>query len=303
MIGLPAASQRARPSGSRTLTDSNLIPWAPRNSLAAAQDAQAGCQYSATRGMSRSLTRMIVERTEHPGYLSNAYLVADRASGHGVLVDANDVIEPLLASVERDAITITHVLVTHHHVDHVDGIEVYKERFGVPVVGSRITAETLGDGLVDTIVADGDEITSGELTIRAIATPGHAAGHTAFLVNGTDCLTADVLFKGTVGGCAGPGGNYADLRASIARLLALPPSTVIHPGHREPSTIGAELDANPFVRLWGGRDPEGTERCLVRGTPATLLLWATDYDGGNKALVRYDDGHEVVIGGSQVERI
>ena len=245
---------------------------------------------------------MIVERTEHPGYLSNAYLVADRPGGHGVLIDGNGAAGPLLASVERDAITITHILVTHFHVDHVDGIAEYRQRFGVPVVGSRVTAETLGGGLIDTVIADGEEIASGELTIRVLATPGHAAGHFAFLVNGSDCLTADVLFRGTVGGCAGPGGNYADLRASIARLLALPPSTVVHPGHREPTTIAAELESNPFVRVWGGLDPEGMERCLVRGISATLLLWAPDYDGGNKALVRYDDGREIVVGGSQVER-
>jgi hydroxyacylglutathione hydrolase len=246
---------------------------------------------------------MIVERTEDPRYLSNAYLVADRPGGHGVLVDANGVLEPLLATVARDEVTVTHILLTHHHVDHVDGIDVYRERFGVPVLASAVTADTLGDALrVDGHLADGDVVRSGDLEIRAIATPGHAAGHLAFLVNGTDCLTADLIFKGTVGGCAGPGGNYADLRASVARILSLPPETALHPGHREPTTVAKELDGNPFVRVWGGRDPEGTERCLVRGVPATLLLWGPDYDGTHKALVRYDDGREVVIGGSQVER-
>jgi hydroxyacylglutathione hydrolase len=248
------------------------------------------------------LRGMIVERTEHPGYLSNAYLVADRIGGHGILVDANDVIEPLLASAERDRLTITHVLVTHHHFDHVDGIDVYRQRLNVPVVASALTAEILGGGLVDTIIADGEEITSGELTIRALATPGHAPDHTAYLVNGSDCLTADCLFKGTVGGCAAPGGSYAELRASISRLLALPPDTVLHPGHREPTTVRAELESNPFVRLWGGLDPEGTEPCRVRGMAATLLLWAPDYDGGHKALLRLDDGSELVVGGSQVDR-
>lgn len=246
---------------------------------------------------------MIVERTEDPRYLANAYLVADRPGGHGVLVDGNGELEPLLATVERERIAVTHVLLTHHHVDHVDGVEGLRERFGVPLLGSRVTAETLDGTLrVDAHLADGDTVRSGDLGIEALATPGHAAGHLAFLVNGSDCLTADLIFKGTVGGCAGPGGNYAELRASIARILALPPATVLHPGHREPTTVAAELAGNPFVQLWGGRLAAGDERVLVRGVPATLLLWGPDYDGTHKALVRYDDGREVVIGGSQVER-
>ena len=155
---------------------------------------------------------------------------------------------------------------------------------------------------MDGFIEDGDSVRSGDLEIQAIATPGHAAGHLALLVDGTDCLTADLIFKGTVGGCASPGGNYADLRASIARILALPPTTVLHPGHREPTTVGAELDSNPFIQVWGGRLPERDERVQVRGVAATLLLFGPDYDGTHKALVRYDDGRELVIGGSQVER-
>lgn len=246
---------------------------------------------------------MIVERTEDPRYLANAYLVADGPGGHGVLVDGNGIAEPLLATVEREGITVTHVLLTHHHVDHVDGVDALRRRFGVPLLASAVTADTLGDALaVDGHLADGDVVESGRLRIQAIATPGHAAGHTALVVDGTDCLTADLIFKGTVGGCAGPGGNYADLRASIARILALPPGTVLHPGHREPTTVAAELAGNPFVQLWGGQLAPADERVLVRGVPATLLLWGPDYDGTHKALVRYDDGRETVIGGSQVER-
>lgn len=246
---------------------------------------------------------MIVERTEDPRYLANAYLVADGPGGHGVLVDGNGIAEPLLATVEREGISITHVLLTHHHVDHVDGVDELRRRFGVPLLASAVTADTLGDALpVDGRLADGDVVESGSLRIQAIATPGHAAGHTALLANGTDCLTADLIFQGTVGGCAGPGGNYDDLRASVARILALPPGTVLHPGHREPTTVAAELAGNPFVAIWDGRLEPGDERVLVRGVPATLLLWGPDYDGTHKALVRYDDGRETVIGGSQVER-
>jgi Metallo-beta-lactamase superfamily len=138
---------------------------------------------------------VIVERVEHPVWLSNAYLVADRASGHGVLVDSNGLAEPLLRRIRDDAIEITHVLVTHHHEDHVVDIAELAGQLRVPIVGSELTRDA---GItVDETISDGDVVRSGDLEIRAIATPGHCLDHTAFLVNGTDCVTADCLFKGT----------------------------------------------------------------------------------------------------------
>ena len=246
---------------------------------------------------------MILDRAEEANWLSNAYLVADESGGSGVLVDGNGVVEPLFERIEREGITITHVLVTHHHADHVVGIANLKERFGVPALAHPVTAQEIGGGVIDGHIADGEVIRSGALEIAAIDTPGHCQGHLAFLINGTDCITADVLFKGTVGGNRGPGGNYDQLRTSIMdRLMTLPPETRVHPGHREASTIGTEWEQNPFVRIWRGLDAEGSEPVSVRGDPATLLLWAPDYDGGNKALVRFASGEISVVGGSQVQR-
>ena len=84
--------------------------------------------------------------------------------------------------------------------------------------------------------------------------------------------------------------------------MSLPSEIRIHLGHREPSTIGAEWEANPFIRVWRGLDPEGAEECRVRGEDATLVLWGPDYDGTHKAWVRYPDGRNAIVGGSQVER-
>jgi hypothetical protein len=86
------------------------------------------------------------------------------------------------------------------------------------------------------------------------------------------------------------------------RLMTLPPETRIHPGHTLPSTIGDEWEHNPFIRIWRGLDPEGTEQCLVRGEEATLILFASDYDGTHKAWVRFADGRDAIVGGSQIER-
>lgn len=245
---------------------------------------------------------MIIERTENPQFLSNAYLVADGPGGHGVLVDGNGEARELLERVERDGITITHVLCTHHHGDHVIDLPGIADRFGVPLLAHPLAAEILGEPYLPGL-DDGATIESGELTITALHTPGHCADHVALLVDDTDVLTADVLFKGTVGGTRAPGATgFADLRRSVERLLALDPQTAIHPGHTLPSTIHDESVDNPFVRIWKGRDEEGSEPCQVKGQDATLILWAPDYDGGNKAWVRFPDGEDAIVGGSQVSR-
>ena len=245
---------------------------------------------------------MILERVEHPVWTSNAYLVADGDGGHGVLVDSNGEEEPLLALVATRKLTITHVLVTHQHGDHVVDVVGLAKRFGVPVVGSALTKEA---GVpIDETFRDGETVSSGELEIQVIATPGHCRDHTALLVNGTDCFTADCLFKGTVGGTMGGGPTgYADQYNSIMnRLMSLPHETRIHPGHTLPSTIGEEWEQNPFIRIWRGLDPHGDEPCRVRGEEATLILFGPDYDGTHKAWVRYPDGRDAIVGGSQITR-
>jgi hydroxyacylglutathione hydrolase len=247
---------------------------------------------------------LIVERTENPQWLSNAYLVADEAGGKGVLIDGNDDLGPLLERTERDGIEITHILITHPHADHIAGLAAAREQLGgVPMVAHAEALAEIEDEVSETI-GDGETLSTGKLEIEAISTPGHASGHVAFLVNGSDIFTADVLFKGTVGGTMAPGASgFADLRSSVMKLMELHPETTVHPGHREPTTIGAEREGNPFVQIWRGEAETGSEDVTVWGRPATLKLWAPDYDGGNKAWIVFgDDGAEAIVGGSQVER-
>lgn len=247
---------------------------------------------------------MIVERTENPMWLSNSYLVADPESGTGVLIDGNEELRPLVERANRDGIEVTHVLVTHPHADHVAGLAEAREALGNPPLVAHPDAAAELDEEVSVLLGDGDELEAGGLHVKALYTPGHAAGHLAFLVDGTDVFTADVLFKGTVGGTMAPGASgFADLKASVLRLLELAPETTVHPGHKEPTTIGEEREQNPFVRIWRGLDPTGEEEVTVWGRPATLKLWAPDYDGGNKAWVFFTDTNEdAIVGGSQVER-
>jgi hydroxyacylglutathione hydrolase len=247
---------------------------------------------------------MIIERSMHPDWLSNTYLVADEAGGHGVVIDSGGPSTAILEAIERHDVTVEHLLLTHHHVDHVDENSVYKERFGVEILAHPLEAERLMD--VDTTIdPDSWKLEVGGLSIDAIHTPGHTDGMLNFRVNGSEVFTADTLFKRSVGGVRAPGStSFEDLRGSIMdKLMQLPPDTNLHPGHTDPTTVGDEWEDNPFIRLWRGEDDESDDDCTVWGDEATLVLWGPDYDGGHKAWVRWkSSGADDIVPGSQVER-
>jgi glyoxylase-like metal-dependent hydrolase (beta-lactamase superfamily II) len=214
-----------------------------------------------------------------PGWLSNAYLVWDDPGVTAVFVDSGAPLEPLVAAVEEHDLTVTHVLTTHGHGDHVAGDEELVRRFGVPIVKGPVT--------------------TGGLEVEALATPGHSPDGLAFVVNGEAVFTGDTLFKGSVGG-----GDFDGVRRSVMGvLMALPRAMRVYPGHTDETTIGEEWDSNPFVRVWSGAEPEGTEPCSLGGEPATLVVWSPDYDGKGKAWVRFADGRDAIVGGSQVSRL
>jgi glyoxylase-like metal-dependent hydrolase (beta-lactamase superfamily II) len=243
---------------------------------------------------------MQVYSTESPDWLTRAYLVVGDDK-KAVLIDGNGVAGPHLDRIRDEGLDPQFLIVTHHHPDHTM-IEGY-EALNIPVVGLAETAELL-PGTIDRTVVDGEILKVGDdIEIEMLHTPGHCADHLALLVNGTDVFTVDVLFKGTVGGTRGPGATgIDDLRASVDRFMALPPETIVRPGHREPSTIADELESNVFVKGFAEGSPEHGEPVKIAGEPGELLLWGPDYDGTNKAWVRFADGTEAITGGSQVER-
>jgi glyoxylase-like metal-dependent hydrolase (beta-lactamase superfamily II) len=250
---------------------------------------------------------VIIERSMSSPWLSNTYLVADDHGTDAVLIDAGGPVEPLLAILDEQRHRLTHVLLTHHHHDHVAELDAvlaahpHAEVLAHPLERASIP-QTTGD------LHPGDVLKVGELSIRALATPGHTGGMLSLLVNDSDVFTGDTLFKGSVGGVRAPGATgYDDLKHSVMDvLLTLAPATTIHPGHTEETTVADELETNPFVRIWRGVDPEGSGSCTVAGRlaeprTATLVLLARDYDGGNKAWVRWPDGADDIVPGSWIE--
>jgi hydroxyacylglutathione hydrolase len=217
---------------------------------------------------------VLVERSLHPDYLSNAYLVADEEGGAALYVDSGAPLEPLLAAAEQWRVEPEVVLRTHSHGDHVE----HEGELGLPVRT--------------------DGVAVGGLRVEALATPGHSDDMVAFVVNDEAVFTGDTLFKDSVGG-----GNVEQIRRSVMDvLMKLPPDTRVLPGHTDETTIGREWEENPFIRVWRGVEPEGSERVRVAGDDATLIVWSPDYDGGGKAWVRFDDGRDAIVGGSRVQR-
>jgi hydroxyacylglutathione hydrolase len=221
---------------------------------------------------------VLVERSMHDVWLSNTYVVADESGGTAVFVDSGGPFEPLLDFVARERLTVTHILRTHGHTDHVVGEDELRERFGAEVTTGSVK--------------------TGGLDVVALETPGHSDDGVSFVVGNSLCFSGDTLFRDAVGG-----GDPVRVRQSVMHvLMALPPETRVLPGHTDETTIGREWEENPFVRYWRGVDPGGDTPVHVGGEPAALVVWSPDYDGKGKALVRFGDGHEAIVGGSRVER-
>jgi hydroxyacylglutathione hydrolase len=210
----------------------------------------------------------------HPDWLSNAYLVADEEGGTAVYVDSGAPLEPLREAAERWRVEPAFILRTHGHHDHV----AHEGELGLPVRT--------------------DSLETGGLRVDAIPTPGHSDDMVAFVLNREAVFTGDTLFRDSVGG-----GSFEQIRHSVMDVLfALPHELRVLPGHTDETTLVREWDENPFVRVWRGVEPEGTEPCRVGGEEGTIIVWSPDYDGGGKAWVRFTDGRDVIVGGSRVQR-
>ncbi|MGA2581769.1 MAG: MBL fold metallo-hydrolase [Tepidisphaeraceae bacterium] len=196
---------------------------------------------------------------------TNAYLVADEATGQAVLFDAPDhTAEPLLRQAKARGWNVIGLWLTHGHFDHLADHAVVTQRFpNAKVLIHRLDEEMLIDSTnpffelpfvipsrkADGYVEDGQELHIGSIPVRVIHTPGHAPGHVMYyLPNEKILIGGDLIIMGAVGRTDLPDSNPADLNASIRKVMTLPPDTKLMPGHGSPSTLAHEAAENPYVR-------------------------------------------------------
>ncbi|MBI2862683.1 MAG: MBL fold metallo-hydrolase [Chloroflexi bacterium] len=213
---------------------------------------------------------MILEQLIVGPIEENCYIFGDEETKEAVIVDPGDEALLILDRVKQLGMTVTRILNTHGHVDHIAALADLKEQLGVPNAIHEADAPLLArpnrEALIwlgrtlpkmdaDQLLHDGDTIPVGKLNLEVIHTPGHSPGGVCYHYDGI-LFSGDTLFAMGIGRFDTPGGDVNKLLASITtRLFALPDETVVYPGHGPSTTIGNERRYNPFVgqqrpQLW-----------------------------------------------------
>jgi len=204
---------------------------------------------------------VIVTQVTVGAFQENCYLVSDPNSEAIAIVDPGSEPDRIIAAVEETGRTPEAIWITHAHVDHIGAIAPLKRRWDIPVwlhpldeplyrVGGR-QAQLYGipyeePPAADNQFVDGGTVKLGALELTVMHVPGHAPGHVVLHGHG-NALVGDCLFAGSIGRTDLPFSNPAQLEASLKKIAALPPETIVHPGHGDITTIGAERVSNPFL--------------------------------------------------------
>lgn len=200
----------------------------------------------------------------------NCYIVGDPATREAVVIDpGGDADELARALVEKD-LTVTAIVATHAHFDHIVAAERLREVTGAPFYLHDLDRPLLdwmqesgrlflGVELppppeVDRRAPEGERLSAGGVTLEVLHTPGHSPGSIS-LVHESAVFSGDTLFAGSVGRTDLPGGDTDALLAAVReKLFALDDDLPVYPGHGPATTLGEERRSNPFVgagaRLW-----------------------------------------------------
>jgi len=193
-------------------------------------------------------------------FQSNCYVVrSERGAADAAVIDPGDDPTPLRLELARMGARAAGILVTHADVDHIGGVAALADGTGAEVWAPAGEVEALRSGTTRGgmrvaphdpahTVSGGDEIEVAGIAFEVLDVPGHSAGHVAFAAGG-EIFSGDLLFAGSVGRVDLEGGDWETLLASVRALLdRFPSETVIHPGHGPATTLGRELQTNPFLR-------------------------------------------------------
>lgn len=197
-------------------------------------------------------------------FAENTYLAWPDEGGTCVVIDPGAGATQALAAIGTEGLKLGAVLLTHAHLDHVDGLPAVREAYpDVPVhlhdadrpLYDAAPAQAVRYGLpLAPLPADLVSLEIGSLGVAGMSfdvrhAPGHAPGHVVFWSEADDLAFAgDVIFAGSIGRTDLPGGDFRTLMASIRReILSLPDSTRLLTGHGPETTVGFERGGNPFL--------------------------------------------------------
>jgi hydroxyacylglutathione hydrolase len=211
----------------------------------------------------------------------NSYIVrASTDATRAVIVDPGDEPERLLAAAEALGVELEAILLTHCHFDHIGAVAPVARATGAPVYCPQIERGILADVMswvppgfgpfesheAEHTVAGGEQLSLAGLDFEVVFTPGHSPGHVTYAIPGA-LLSGDVLFQGSVGRVDLPGGDWGTLESSIEGLIrAHTPETVVYPGHMGITTLGRELETNPFLAELRDRIPRAAAVRSPAGT-------------------------------------
>jgi hydroxyacylglutathione hydrolase len=209
---------------------------------------------------------MFVEQMQVGHMAVFAYIIGDRESGEGLVIDPAANVDDIINVAQENNISIKYIVNTHGHVDHMTGNAEMKTKTGAQIIVHRDDAELVmftplplfkmhgaeKSPYPDIIVNDDDVITVGNISLKVIHTPGHTLGGISLYSPGY-VFTGDTLFVEAVGRTDFPGGSWQMLRHSIMeKLFILPDDTIVMPGHNygkmPSSTIGHEKIYNPYLK-------------------------------------------------------
>ena len=195
-------------------------------------------------------------------FAENTYLVSCAGTSAGILVDPGAATAQALAEARRQGIAIERIVLTHAHVDHVEGLGLAKAETGAPIHlhpadaelyrAAPLQAQWFGVRMgplppVDHPLVPGETVRFGECELAVRFAPGHAPGHVILVGDGV-AMVGDVIFSGSIGRTDLPGGDLATLMRSIReQVLTLPDATTLHTGHGPDTTVGHERISNPFI--------------------------------------------------------
>ena len=196
------------------------------------------------------------------GFGTNGYLVTCPGSSDAILVDPGAAAGKMLAAARAARARVVAIVLTHAHIDHIEGVAQAKRETGAPIHlhredeslyrGGSAQAQMFSVSFeqpppVDEYLRHGELVRFGECTLEIRHTPGHAPGHVTLVGDGF-ALVGDCVFAGSIGRTDLPGGDVQTLMNSIrTQILTLPEETVLHSGHGPDTTVGHERLSNPFL--------------------------------------------------------